>query len=216
MLLTSAIVVQLIFKGNITMSDQMFYLLSAALLGIVVGALIMYFISLGNKDSDTTKIEEKLNNYQQDVVQHFEQTADLVDDLTQSYKKVFDHLNKSARELMTEEQLKLQIEKRKGQKVTLEFLSEEDYANPVTKEYSETKLAEESNQIDQSDSSEDEGPFSLVADEEKLQESEEITLADEQEAAEIKDTIADEETQENELIVDLDQEVQEREKHIYH
>lgn len=105
------------------MSDQVFYLFSAVLLGLVIGAMLMYFSSgKGGSSTKTAELEEKLNNYQQNVVDHFEKTADLVDELTQSYKKVFDHLGESAKELMTEEQLQLQIEKRKGRKVTLEFL----------------------------------------------------------------------------------------------
>ncbi|VAW40801.1 hypothetical protein MNBD_GAMMA01-257 [hydrothermal vent metagenome] len=109
------------------MSDQIFYLFSAVLLGVVLGALVMYLIAGKSKDSNSSiaEVEEKLNDYQQDVVQHFEQTADLVDELTQSYKKVFDHLGKSARELMTDEQIQIQIDKRRGNKVTLEFLTEE-------------------------------------------------------------------------------------------
>ena len=112
------------------MTDQIFYLFSAVLLGLVIGALIMYFVSGSNKDAkeEIAKVEDKLNSYQKNVSQHFEQTADLVDDLTQSYKKVFDHLGKSARELMTDEQIQLQIEKRRGNKVTLEFLT--DAAEP--------------------------------------------------------------------------------------
>ncbi len=114
------------FKGIDHMSDQVFYLFSAVLLGLVIGAMLMYFASgKGSSSTKTTELEEKLNDYQQDVVEHFEKTADLVDELTQSYKKVFDHLGESAKELMTEEQLKLQIEKRKGRKVTLEFLPED-------------------------------------------------------------------------------------------
>lgn len=109
------------------MQDQLFYIFSAALLGIAIGALIMYFAADKNKNSEKNiaEIEEKLQDYQKDVVNHFEQTADLVDDLTKSYKKVFDHLGKSARELMTEEQVQYQIEKRKGNQITLAFLAEE-------------------------------------------------------------------------------------------
>lgn len=119
------------------MSDQIFYLFSAVLLGLVIGALIMYFASgKGSNSAKTVELEEKLKTYQEDVVQHFEKTADLVDDLTQSYKKVFDHLGNSARELMTDEQLQLQMEKRKGQKVTLEFL-------PLVANVSQEELFEE-------------------------------------------------------------------------
>ncbi len=113
------------------MVDQIFYLLSAVLLGTVIGALIMYFVSNNkNKDNDPkaaiAEVENKLNAYQEDVSNHFEETADLIDDLTQSYKKVFDHMSKSAKQLMSDEQIQLQIEKRKGNKVTLAFLNEEE------------------------------------------------------------------------------------------
>jgi hypothetical protein len=112
------------------MTDQLFYLFSALLLGLVIGAMIMYFTSGSNKDSAKTieELESKIRNYQNDVAEHFEKTADLVDELTQSYKNVFDHLGKSARELMTDDQIKL-IEKRKSNKVTLEFLRTEEELN---------------------------------------------------------------------------------------
>jgi len=122
------------------MSDQVFYLFSAVLLGLVLGAIFMYFASGANKDSDHTikELEKKLNSYQEDVSNHFEETANLVDELTNSYKNVFDHLGKSARKLMTEEQIQHQIEKRKGHKVTLEFLTEEILADqPETEQVPE-------------------------------------------------------------------------------
>lgn len=109
------------------MTDQLFFIITAVLAGIVVGAFIMYFINNKGKNSakNIAEVEEKLTSYQEDVVQHFEQTADLVDELTQSYKKVFDHLGKSARQLLTDEQVKAQIEKRKDNKVTLAFLTDD-------------------------------------------------------------------------------------------
>ena len=109
------------------MTDQLFYLISACLFGLVLGALIMYFASAKSRKSNKSisEVENKLSSYQQDVVQHFEQTADLVDELTNSYKKVFDHLGKSARELLTKEQVEEQIIKRKDNHVVLGFLTEE-------------------------------------------------------------------------------------------
>ncbi len=115
------------------MDNQTLFLITATLVGIAIGALIMYFLSGkgSNSAKSVAQVEEKLTKYQEDVVSHFEQTADLVDELTQSYKKVFDHLGQSARELLTEEQVKAQIEKRKDRKVTLGFLTEESDAEAV-------------------------------------------------------------------------------------
>ena len=123
------------------MDNQVFIIISAVLFGLVVGAIIMYFASGSsrNEEEKIAQVEKKLNKYQQDVVQHFETTADLVDDLTQSYKKVFDHLSVSAKQLLTDEQVKEQIEKRKGKKIILGFLSDESEVNGQEEEVDETE-----------------------------------------------------------------------------
>ncbi|MCF6300178.1 MAG: YhcB family protein [Proteobacteria bacterium] len=136
------------------MSNQLFYLFSAGLFGLVIGALIMYFAGGKNKNSEKSieAVEEKHNNYQQDVVQHFEQTADLVDELTQSYKKVFDHLGQSARQLLTEEQVQEQIEKRKHNKITLAFLAEDDSTETqeeLTQDIEEEAIGHSTQQFEQ-------------------------------------------------------------------
>lgn len=134
------------------MENQTLLLITAALTGIAIGALFMYFLSSKGAGSakSVAKVEEKLTKYQEDVVSHFEQTADLVDELTQSYKKVFDHLGQSARELLTDEQVKAQIEKRKDKKITLAFLAEENIApedEDVTDEKDPKDITEEINKV---------------------------------------------------------------------
>lgn len=177
------------------MSDQVFYLFSAVLLGLVLGALFMYFASGANKDSDKTikDLEKKLNSYQEDVSSHFEETADLVDELTNSYKKVFDHLGKSARKLMTEEQIQHQLERRKGNKVTLEFLTQEgqEQEQDTSESFAEHKAIEEvsSDEVDDTSVTEE------------TSNTEEIAEADSSENADDA--------------VDLEQEVEMREKNIY-
>lgn len=109
------------------MQDQFFYLFSAVLVGVVIGAVLMYYFSHAaiNKQKSVEEVELELQDYKNEVADHFEKTADLIEELTHNYKNVFDHLGQSAKELMSEDQLKLQIEKRKGKKVTLEFLTDE-------------------------------------------------------------------------------------------
>lgn len=184
------------------MSDQVFYLFSAVLLGLVLGALFMYFATGANKDSDQTikELEKKLNNYQEDVSNHFEETADLVDELTNSYKKVFDHLSKSARKLMTKEQIQHQIEKRKGNKVTLEFLTEE-----ILEDQPETEPPPKQERQE-------------YVDEQVENQAEEGEIAEEDST--IVEDVVEVETQENtdEKIdekIDLEHEVKMREKYIY-
>lgn len=185
------------------MSDQFFYMFSAILLGLVIGALIMYFSSGSNRDSDKTiaKLEKKLNAYQQDVAEHFEETANLVDDMTQSYKKVFDHMGKSARLLMTDEQIQEQIEKRKGNKVTLEFLTEEPGSSDLDDDSEIYHVAEEienTELIDDADSD-------LEKDELVEKNEAEEVLGEEYPES---DVLEDKEE-------DLEQEVEQREKNIY-
>ncbi len=152
------------------MDNQTLFLVTATLAGIAIGVLIMYFLS--GKGSSSAKsvaqVEEKLTKYQEDVVSHFEQTADLVDELTQSYKKVFDHLGQSARELLTEEQVKEQIEKRKDRKITLGFLTEESDAE-VIETVSEEPIEEVQETNDEIiEQKTDEGKDSLEQDVEEL------------------------------------------------
>ena len=134
------------------MDNQTLFLITATLAGIAIGVLIMYFLSGkgSNSAKSVAQVEEKLTKYQEDVVSHFEQTADLVDELTQSYKKVFDHLGQSARELLTEEQVKEQIEKRKDRKITLGFLTDESDADVV-----ETVLEESVEEVQESNENDD-------------------------------------------------------------
>ncbi len=57
------------------------------------------------KNATAQQLKEEMNHYQQNVEQHLVQTAELLDELTASYKKVHDHLNHTAQSLLSEEQL---------------------------------------------------------------------------------------------------------------
>ncbi len=71
--------------------------------------------------------------------QHFAQTADLIDDLTQSYKAVFEHLGSSARNLLTEEEVKHHLQSRASKAVTLTYLADESIndSNPMVQAQAE-------------------------------------------------------------------------------
>jgi len=206
------------------MSDQLFYLFSAVLLGLVIGALIMYFSSDSNKDSEKTiaELEKKLNRYQGDVAEHFEQTANLVDDLTHSYKKVFDHMGKSARLLMTEEQIADQIEKRKGHKVTLEFLTVEDTnLEKGQNENQDNNSDQEITNIEEkSDSEEIISEVKVI--ENISDDSEELTELSSSNVVNSNHSLEDSKKEEIKIadvksdeLIDLEQEVEIREKNIY-
>ncbi len=107
--------------------DDVLNMVLAGIIGLVIGGLFMYF-SLRNKSTGQSvkAVEEQLQNYQQDVENHFAKTADLIDNLTNSYKEVFEHLSESAENLLTEEQIKNQLINRKSREVTIKYLKSSD------------------------------------------------------------------------------------------
>ena len=103
--------------------DDILNMVMAGVAGVVAGGLFMYFANKGENSSASIKeVEEKLHDYQQDVEAHFSKTADLIDNLTNSYKDVFEHLSDSAENLLTEEQIKNQLINRKSREVTIKYL----------------------------------------------------------------------------------------------
>ncbi|WP_409523257.1 YhcB family protein [Nitrincola sp. MINF-07-Sa-05] len=74
---------------------------------LAVGALIGYLIGRsGDAEQQKRKLEEELtatrqemDKYKKDVTSHFEQTASLVNELTDNYRKVHQHLASSAQTL---------------------------------------------------------------------------------------------------------------------
>lgn len=74
---------------------------------LAVGALIGYLIGRsGDAEQQKRKLEEELSatrqemdKYKKDVTSHFEQTASLVNELTDNYRKVHQHLASSAQTL---------------------------------------------------------------------------------------------------------------------
>jgi hypothetical protein len=74
---------------------------AALIFGCLVGILLTRTLSPQEQkardlESKLKHSEEKLIQYQQEVTQHFAQTANLVNNLTQSYKDVHDHLANDA------------------------------------------------------------------------------------------------------------------------
>lgn len=89
-----------------------------AVVALIVGALIGYLMgrSGGNDSRQLDLIEQldetqrELADYKEKVTAHFEETANLVSDLTESYKAVHLHLAKSSVELCSNEQASRTLE----------------------------------------------------------------------------------------------------------
>jgi uncharacterized protein len=77
---------------------------TAFIIGCLLSLLLTRSLSSSEKRSRTLEAqlkttEEKLNDYQQEVTDHFAQTAQLVNNFTQNYKEVHEHLAGSALKL---------------------------------------------------------------------------------------------------------------------
>ncbi|MCP4187842.1 MAG: DUF1043 family protein [Gammaproteobacteria bacterium] len=136
--------------------------------GILIGALGYRLFAPSVKEADKIKSElsdarEELDKYKAGVTQHFDRTAELVNDLAQNYVKVYQHLaegaqtlgaSKSFKDLMEQHQGKASIAVDDQSKVT-EIEHEDLAVEPVdVQEESENETAE-SHETDVSESSGD-------------------------------------------------------------
>lgn len=111
--------------------DNILNLIMAGAVGLIIGALFMYFAANDKSSNQSVKaVEEKLENYQREVESHFTKTADLIDNLTDSYKEVFEHLSESAEKLLTEEQIQQQLANRRSREVTIKYLKGSESDEP--------------------------------------------------------------------------------------
>jgi uncharacterized membrane-anchored protein YhcB (DUF1043 family) len=120
-------------------------LLSSALslaVGIIIGIIGTRLLSANGKktakmEKHLTDTENKMNTYKQEVSQHFEKTAILIDELNESYRNVHNHLADAAHSLSDEPYnstsiktipAKEQIEAITEQKITSDTAPPLDYA----------------------------------------------------------------------------------------
>jgi len=73
----------------------------ALVAGAMIGALAYRLLAPSTKQADKIKTEldtarAELNSYRASVGQHFDKTSELVNDLTQNYVKVYQHLAEGA------------------------------------------------------------------------------------------------------------------------
>ncbi|PIE45483.1 MAG: hypothetical protein CSA45_02675 [Gammaproteobacteria bacterium] len=107
----------------------------AFLVGLLVGRM------MGSKHSKRlSKTQKELQDYKEAVSEHFGKTADLIDNLTASYKDVFDHLGSSAKQLLTEEQVKQHLASRSDKAITLTYETEAEENDKDDKKQSAAKV----------------------------------------------------------------------------
>lgn len=97
-----------------------------SVVSILIGFLVGKSFAGGSAKNQAQDAHKELESYKAAVSEHFGKTADLVDNLTASYKEVFEHLGSSAKELLSEEEVNRHLTSRAEKAVTLTYV-----ANPV-------------------------------------------------------------------------------------
>lgn len=100
--------------------DPFIVALASLVIGLILGAILGRILSGSNKQCRTLAEEvrrkdDELKIYQQNVTEHFVKTSELVNNLTQSYKDVHQHLAASAMKLTSPEISKKLLEAGSGE-----------------------------------------------------------------------------------------------------
>ncbi|MGY0400072.1 MAG: YhcB family protein, partial [Ostreibacterium sp.] len=115
-----------ISRGKMMTQETMYItMIAIAIMALLIGFLIGKLVGSSSENSQVAKLAQKeLSEYKIAVSKHFGKTADLVDNLTESYKDVFEHLGSSARQLLSEEKVKQHLQSRAKKTVTLTYMAE--------------------------------------------------------------------------------------------
>ncbi|MGD8174611.1 YhcB family protein [Marinimicrobium sp. ARAG 43.8] len=89
------------FSSGTLIITALICLLGGGVLGAVLYRLTESRSQNKTLEERVQKAESELKRYQQDVAEHFAKTSDLVNNLTQSYRDVYEHLANSALKLTT-------------------------------------------------------------------------------------------------------------------
>jgi len=109
-----------------------FWFVLALIIGALAGALTVFLIGRKPKvDEDRVReLETQLDEYQREVSDHFVETASLVNNLTRSYKAVYDHLESGAYRLVGEEALQKRLKDVESKPILIEPLGTRGLPTP--------------------------------------------------------------------------------------
>ena len=112
----------------------------ALIVGAMIGALAYRLLAPSVKQTDKIKTEldqarEELNSYKASVNQHFSKTSELVNDLTQNYVKVYQHLAEGAQTLVDSKTFTNLLEQHQG-RVSIAVDDETNVTDKVADDFS--------------------------------------------------------------------------------
>ena len=96
------------------------WLLVGLAVGGAVGALATWWISRARGGAvSVMQLKQENDRFKNEVTEHFVETARLINQMTDSYKQVFDHLSSGAEKLVDEKSLAERLPPASGQEVKL-------------------------------------------------------------------------------------------------
>ncbi|MGP1924785.1 MAG: Z-ring associated protein ZapG [Arsenophonus sp. NEOnobi-MAG3] len=86
------------------------YVLIALIVGFIIGVLLVRFgnTKLHNQQALQAKLEKKtheLEEYHKELISHFARSAELLDNMAQDYRQLYQHMPKSSLELRSDMQI---------------------------------------------------------------------------------------------------------------
>lgn len=138
--------------------SELSWVIIGLVVGLVAGAVTAWLIARSSRVEapSTRKLKEENERFREEVNAHFVHTAELINDLTDSYKKVFDHLSDGADRLVDKEAVRERMPQVGQQEVRLRHIgapaqaggSVQSAVSSQTKARSGQKTAPESGQSD--------------------------------------------------------------------
>jgi len=100
--------------------DSLIWLIIGLIAGGVIGGVATWSISRARGGAvSIMKLKQENDKYRNEVTEHFVETARLINQMTDSYKQVFDHLSRGAETLVDDKQLAERLPPASGQEVRL-------------------------------------------------------------------------------------------------
>jgi len=108
-------------------------LIGLAVGAAIGGALVWALTSQTEGDLSVKQIKKENAKFREEVNEHFVQTAELINRMTDSYKAVFDHLSDGAGKLVEEKALRERMPRVTGQEVRLKHIGSASEQNAQNK-----------------------------------------------------------------------------------
>ena len=95
---------------SLDLSTAILFLIVGTIIGVALSKILAKGPSNNQLQQQLEDTQDQFTNYQKEVGTHFEQTASLVNKMTDSYREVHEHLSKGAQSLAQESNIALTLQ----------------------------------------------------------------------------------------------------------